>query len=94
MRTFCESVLSSSRAANAMITSVTRYGDWNGVLHRFLVFHIIREDRRDFYLRIDRRKDPAVPLWLFGMQGLTTHLAKDTVCDCAYDACETLKGRI
>ena len=94
MRTFCESLLSSSRVADAVIASVTRYGDWNGVLHRFLIFHITRADGRDFYLRMDRRKDPAVPLWLFGMQGLTTHLAKDTVCDYAHDACETLKGRV
>lgn len=77
-----------------MIASVTRYGGWNGVLHRFLIFHIVRADGRDFYLRVDRRKDPEVPLWVFGMQGLATHLAKDTVCNYAYNAYETLKGKV
>jgi hypothetical protein len=58
---------------------VKRYGDRNGVRHRFLIFHVIRSDGREFYLRMDRRKDPAVPLWVFGMQGLVTRLANDTV---------------
>jgi hypothetical protein len=79
VRTFCESLFSGSRAADAVIASVKRYGDRNGVLHRFLIFHVIRPDGRDFYLRMDRRKDPAVPLWVFGMRGLATRLAKDTV---------------
>ena len=80
MRTFCESLFNSSRAADAEIASVKRYGDRKGILHRFLIFHIVRRDGRDFYLRMDRRKDPAVPLWVFGLQGLETRLAKDTVC--------------
>ena len=79
VRTFCESLFSGSGATNATIASVKRYGDHNGMLHRFLIFHIVRTNGRDFYLRMDRRKDPAVPLWVFGMQGLVTRLAKDTV---------------
>jgi len=65
---------------DANIASVKRYGDRNGVPHRFLIFHVIRTDGRDFYLRMDRRRDPTVPLIAFGIQGLQTRLAKDTVC--------------
>jgi len=64
----------------ANIASVKRYGDRSGVPHRFLIFHVIRTDRTDFYLRMDRRRDPTVPFIAFGIQGLQTRLAKDTVC--------------
>ena len=70
----------------AKIASVKRYGDRNGVPHRFLIFHVIRTDGRDFYLRMDRRRDPSVPLIAFGIQGLQTRLAKDTVCHESSDA--------
>src|ERR1700733_15442693 len=42
VRTFCESLFNSRRAANTKITSVKRYGDRYGVPHRFLIFHIVR----------------------------------------------------
>ena len=84
MRTFCESLFNSPRAVQAKIESVKRYGDRNGVLHRFLIFHVTRIDGREFYLRMDRRKDPAVPLWVFGMQGMSTRLANDTVRCCLF----------
>ena len=80
MRTFCESLFKSSRVVGANIVSAKRYGDRNGVLHRFLILHVVRTDGKDFYLRLDRRRDPKVPLLAFGMQGLQTRLAKDTVC--------------
>jgi hypothetical protein len=78
VRTFCESLFSSSRATEVKIQSVKRYSDHNGVLHRFLIFHIIPTGGRDFYLSIDRREDPAVPLRVFALQGVATRLAKDT----------------
>jgi len=71
---------------DAKIASVKRYGDRNGVPHRFLIFHVIRRDGRDFYLRMDRRRDPTVPFIAFGIQGLQTRLAKDTVCHESSDA--------
>jgi len=80
---------------DANIASVKRYGDRNGVPHRFLIFHVIRTDGRDFYLRMDRRRDPTVSLIAFGIQGLQTRLANDTVCHQSSDAraiTELLKG--
>jgi len=79
VRTSCESLFASPRALRATIVSVKRYGDRNGVLHRFLIFHVVRADGKDFYLRIDRRRDPAIPFLAFGMRGLQTRLANDTV---------------
>jgi len=73
----------------ANIASVKRYGDRFGVPHRFLIFHVIRTDGRDFYLRMDRRRDPSVPLIAFGIQGLQTRLAKDTVGHESSDATMT-----
>lgn len=63
----------------AKIASVKRYGDRNGVPHRFLIFEIVRTDGKEFYLRMDRRRDPNIPFLVFGMRGLATHLANDTV---------------
>ena len=49
------------------LSSVKRYGDHNGVLHRFLIFHVVRTDGKDFYLRMDRRRDPAMShFWRLG----------------------------
>jgi len=79
VRTFCESLFQSSRAIDAKIKTVKRYGDLTGVHHRFLIFHIVRSDGEDFYMRMDRRRDRSVPLRVFGMRGLTTPHAIDTV---------------
>ncbi|KAF8320189.1 uncharacterized protein EI90DRAFT_2609449 [Cantharellus anzutake] len=78
VRTFCESLFNSRRAANARIVSVRRYGDLQGVPHRFLILHVTRADGREFYLRLDRRRDHKVPLWLFGVRDLGTSHAIDT----------------
>ncbi|KAF8320191.1 uncharacterized protein EI90DRAFT_3080894 [Cantharellus anzutake] len=40
----------------------------DGVPHRFLILHVTRADGREFYLRLDRRRDHKVPLWLFGVR--------------------------
>ena len=79
VRTFCESVFNSHRAVSAKIVSVKRYGDRFGVPHRFLIFHIARTDGKDFYLRVDRRRDHGVPLWEFAIQNLGRSNAADTV---------------
>jgi hypothetical protein len=78
VRTFCESLFNSRRASNTKITSVKRYGDRYGVPHRFLIFHIIRGDGRDFYLRVDRRRDRNVPLLAFGPSNPAGSPAMDT----------------
>ncbi|KAF8320205.1 uncharacterized protein EI90DRAFT_2610404 [Cantharellus anzutake] len=78
VRTFCESLFNSRRAANARIVSVQRYGDLQGVPHRFLILHVTRADGGEFYLRLDRRRDHKVPLWLFGVRDLGTSHAIDT----------------
>ncbi|KAF8322848.1 uncharacterized protein EI90DRAFT_2401505 [Cantharellus anzutake] len=78
VRTFCESLFNSRRAANARIVSIQRYGDLQGVSHRFLILHVTRADGREFYLRLDRRRDHKVPLWLFGVRDLGTSHAIDT----------------
>ncbi|KAF8322839.1 uncharacterized protein EI90DRAFT_3019997 [Cantharellus anzutake] len=78
VRTFCESLFNSRRAANARIVSVQRYGDLQGVPHRFLIMHVTRADGREFYLRLDRRRDHQVPLLLFGVRDLGTSRAIDT----------------
>ena len=85
--TFSESLFKSSRVVGANIASVKRYRDHNGVLHRFLILHVVRTDGKDLYLRLDHRRSPEVPLWAFRMRGLQTCLAKDTfpdVCDATY----------
>ncbi|KAF8310440.1 uncharacterized protein EI90DRAFT_3024466 [Cantharellus anzutake] len=78
VRTFCESLFNSRRAANARIVSVRRYGDLQGVPHRFLIMHVTRADGREFYVRLDRRRDHQVPLLLFGVRDLGTSRAIDT----------------
>ncbi|KAF8322846.1 uncharacterized protein EI90DRAFT_3077524, partial [Cantharellus anzutake] len=78
VRTFCESLFNSRRAANARIVSVQRYGDLQGVPHRFLILHVTRADGREFYVRLDRRRDHKVPLWLFGVRDLGMSHAIDT----------------
>lgn len=93
MQTFCGGLFNNPRAADANIESVKRYSHRIVVLHRFLIFHV-RAGQKDFYLRMERRKDPAVSLLLFGVQGLTTRHAEDTVCDYPHDVCETLKGSV
>ena len=79
VRTFCESLFNSHRTVSAKIVSVKRYGDRFGVPHRFLIFHIIRTDEKDFYLRVDRRRDHNIPLLEFGIQNLGRSNAADTV---------------
>ncbi|KAF8320185.1 uncharacterized protein EI90DRAFT_3020544 [Cantharellus anzutake] len=78
VRTFCESLVNSRRAANARIVSVQRYGDLQGVPHRFLIMHVTRADGREFYLRLDRRRDRQVSWLLFGVRDLGTSRAIDT----------------
>ncbi|KAF8334658.1 uncharacterized protein EI90DRAFT_448967 [Cantharellus anzutake] len=78
VRTFCESLFNSRRAANARIVSLQRYGDLQGVPHRFLIMRVTRADGREFYLRLDRRRDHQVPLLLFGVRDLGTSRAIDT----------------
>jgi hypothetical protein len=58
---------------------VKRYGDRFGVRHRFLIFHIVRSDGKDFYLRLDRRRDHTIPLVVFGVRDLGRSNASDTV---------------
>ena len=79
VRTFCESFFNSHRAVSAEIVSVKRYGDRFGVRHRFLIFHVVRTDGKNFYLRVDRRRDHDVSLWDFGIQNLGRSNAADTV---------------
>ncbi len=43
-----------------------RHSDRNSVLHRFLNFHIVQDDGKEFYLRVDHRQDHDIPLWVFG----------------------------
>ena len=87
MRTFCESLLNSSRATDAKIASAKRYGDRYGVPHRFLIFHIVRDNGKEFYLRVDRRRDHGIPLWVFGMRDLGRSNAVDTASCNVYGAC-------
>jgi len=79
-RTFCESLLKSSRARDAKITSVTRYIDDNIKSHRFLICHVVRTstDTKDFYLRLDRKRDRAIPLWAFAVRDRGRSNALDT----------------
>ena len=92
VRTFCESFFNSHRAASAKIVSVKRYGHRFGVPHRFLIFHIIRTDGKDFYLRVDRRPDHDIPLWEFGIQNLGRSNAADTVSNKVCSACVRTDG--
>jgi len=79
VRTFCESLLNSPRASQASIASVKRYGDRSGVPHRFLILHIVRDDGKDFYLRLDRRPDRGdIPLWKFAIRDFGSSKAVDT----------------
>jgi hypothetical protein len=70
VRMFCESLFNSPCANDAKIASVKRYSDRNGVPHRFLLFHIVRDNGTEFYLRMDRRRDHDIPLWVFGIRDL------------------------
>ena len=79
VRTFCESLLNSRRAVSAEIVSVKRYGHRLGVPHRFLIFHIVRTDGKDFYLRVDRRPDRDIPFLEFAIQNVGRSNAADTV---------------
>ena len=92
VRTFCESFFNSHRAVSAEIVSVKRYGDRFGVPHRFLIFHVVRTDGKDFYLRVDRRRDHDVSLWEFGIQNLGRSNAADTVGSKACSACVRTDG--
>ena len=92
VRTFCESLFNSRRAVSAKIVFVKRYGDRFGVRHRFLIFHIVRTDGKDFYLRVDRRRDHDVPLWEFGIQNLGRSDAADTVSNKFCSACVRTDG--
>ena len=92
VRTFCESLFNSHRAVSAKIVSVKRYGDRFGVPHRFLIFHIARTDGKDFYLRVDRRRDHDVPLWEFGIQNLGRSNAADTASNKVCSACVKTDG--
>ncbi|KAF8322849.1 uncharacterized protein EI90DRAFT_3130802 [Cantharellus anzutake] len=76
--TFCESLFNSPHAVSARIVSVQRYGNVLGVQHWFLIFHVARADRKDFYLWLDRRPDCQVPLREFITQGFWTSSATDT----------------
>ena len=78
VKDFCDSLKDSLRAEDAEITSIKRYGDKNGVPHRFLILQVSRNWGRDFYLRIDRRRDHRVPLLMFGLK-LGVSDPKDTV---------------
>ena len=92
VRTFCESLFNSHRAVSAEIVSVKRYGHRFGVPHRFLIFHVVRTDGKDFYLRVDRRPDHDVPLWEFGIQNLGRSNAADTVSNKLCSACMKTDG--
>ena len=92
VRTFCESLFNSHRAVSAEIVSVKRYGDRFGVPHRFLIFHIVRTDGKDFYLRVDRRRDHVVPLWKFGIRDLGRSDAVDTVSNKVCSTCVRTDG--
>jgi len=88
VRTFCESLFSSPRAAHATIVSVKRYGDRFGMLHRFLILHIVRDDGKDFYLRLDRRPDRGdTSLWKFGSRDLGKATVADTASNKFCTAC-------
>jgi hypothetical protein len=65
VRVFCESVLRSPRANGAKIQRVECYIRTTGVPHRFLIFQILRDDSREFYLRVDRRRDKQVRMGEF-----------------------------
>ncbi|KAF8318616.1 uncharacterized protein EI90DRAFT_2703213 [Cantharellus anzutake] len=93
VRTFCESLLKSARVDDARIMSVERYGDLHGVPHRFLILHVVRTDGRDFYLRLDRRRDHSVPLRIFAVRDLGTSAAVDTVRGETCMACITTEAQ-
>ena len=78
VKDFCASLKDSLRAVDAVVTSVKRYGDKNGVPHRFLILQVSRNRGRDFYLRIDRRRDHRISLLRFGSK-LGVSDPKDTV---------------
>ncbi|KAF8322829.1 uncharacterized protein EI90DRAFT_3019991 [Cantharellus anzutake] len=75
--TIAPSVASSTSFTSSLRKKV-RYGDLQGVPHRFLILHVTRVDGREFYLRLDRRRDRQVPLLLFGVRDLGTSRAIDT----------------
>jgi len=78
VKDFCESLKHSLRAVDAVVTSVKRYGDRNGVHHRFLILQVSRKAGRDFYLRVDRRPDRRIPLLRFSSKSGVSD-AEDTV---------------
>lgn len=80
MQRFCGGLVNNPRAADAKVISIKRYSHYSVVLHRFLIIQV-QANTNNLYLRVERRKDPAISLLLFGVQGLTTHHADDTVCD-------------
>ena len=58
------------------------------MLHRFLILHIVRDDGKDFYLRLDRRPDRGdASLWKFGARDFGKSKAADTASNKFCTAC-------
>lgn len=73
---FCEVVTHHRSLKKAQIVSTESYTERNGVLHRFLVLELYRQERKPIYLRLDRRFGSST----FGLLlGLGSAPAKDTV---------------
>lgn len=77
----CHNIDNCESLARAKILSVECYRERSimGILHRTLLFELCRPDRRNIWLRIDRRMDKMTSLSTFVLRGGKTR-ANDEVC--------------
>lgn len=81
LRELCGLINTRRSLADAKILSVECYRQRIGVInHRFLLLHLQREERKDMYLRMDRRAAEGVNLMAFAKASGQTP-ARDEVCD-------------
>ena len=76
---FCDTVQRSRSLKSAKIMSIKGYLQMLGIIpHRFLVIHLQRDERKDAWLRLDRRTDRSVGTTRLIVQGGVTE-SNDTV---------------
>lgn len=78
VKDFCDKLEQNAAMSSAKIVSSVRYGDKNGVPHRFLMLRGQQHGVPDFYIRLDRRPDHRVPSWKLWFNS-SAQPAKDTV---------------
>ena len=74
---FCTNLRRSEEAKKSAIVSLRRYGERAGIPHRFLILHISPTDKKNFFLRLDRRGNRDQPLRF--LSGFSTSDARDSV---------------